>query len=38
MDNLEPSPYFDWMHVNAAGDQKIATFMRELLVEKKLID
>lgn len=38
MDKVEPSPYFDWMHVNAAGDQQIATFMRDLLVEKKLID
>jgi len=38
MDNVEPSPYFDWMHVNASGDQKIATFMRDLLVDKKLID
>jgi len=38
MNNLEPSPYFDWMHVNAEGDQRIATFMRDLLVEKKLID
>ena len=38
MDNLEPSPYFDWMHVNAEGDQRIATFMRDLLLEKKLID
>ena len=38
MDNLEPSPYFDWMHVNAEGDQRIATFMRDLLLDKKLID
>ncbi len=38
MDNLEPSPYFDWMHVNAAGDQQIAAFMRDLLVDKDLID
>jgi hypothetical protein len=38
MNNLEPSPYFDWMHVNAAGDQRIATFMRDLLIDKKLID
>ena len=38
MDNLEPSPYFDWMHVNAEGDQRIATFMRDLILDKKLID
>jgi len=38
MDNLEPSPYFDWMHVNAAGDQRIATFMRDQLVKNNLIE
>ena len=38
MNNLEPSPYFDWMHVNAAGDERIATFMRDLLIDKKLIN
>jgi len=38
MNNLEPSPYFDWMHVNAEGDQQIAIFIRDLLVTKDLID
>ena len=37
MDNLEPSPYFDWMHVNASGDQQIATFLVNLLVDKQLV-
>jgi hypothetical protein len=37
MDNLEPSPYFDWMHVNAAGDQQIAKFLEKLLVDKQLV-
>ncbi len=37
MNNLEPSPYFDWMHVNAAGDQQIARFLEKLLVDKQLV-
>ena len=37
MDNLEPSPYFDWMHVNAAGDQQIASFLEKLLIDKQLL-
>jgi len=38
MNNLEPSPYFDWMHVNAAGDERIAIFLKDLLVKNKLIN
>jgi len=37
MNNLEPSPYFDWMHVNAAGDQRIAIFLEKLLIDKQLV-
>lgn len=37
MNNLEPSPYFDWMHVDARGDERIAMFLSELLIEKRLI-
>jgi hypothetical protein len=37
MNNLEPSPYFDWMHVNAEGDQRIARFLEKLLVDKHLL-
>ena len=38
MDNLEPSPYFDWMHVDSRGDLRIATFLNDLLLSKKLIN
>jgi len=38
MDNLERSPYYDWMHIDARGDYRIAAFMRDLLLDKKLID
>ena len=38
MDNLEPSPYFDWMHVNYEGDIRIATYLEKLLVDSQLID
>ena len=38
MDNLEPSPYFDWMHVDSRGDLRIATFLKDLLLAKKLIN
>jgi len=37
MDNLESSPYFDWHHVNAAGDQQIARFLEKLLADKQLV-
>ena len=37
MNNLEPSPYFDWMHVDSRGDIRIATFISELLVSKNLL-
>ena len=37
MNNLEPSPYFDWMHVDSRGDLRIATFISELLVSKNLL-
>ena len=38
MNNLEPSPYFDWMHVNDEGDIRIATYLEKLLVDSQLID
>ncbi len=38
MNNLEPSPYFDWMHVDSRGDFRIATFINELLVNKGLLE
>ena len=38
MNNLEPSPYFDWMHVDARGDVRIAEFLEKLLVDKQLIN
>ena len=38
MNNLEPSPYFDWMHVDSRGDLRIATFISDLLFEKNLIN
>ena len=38
MNNLEPSPYFDWMHVDSRGDIRIATFISDLLFEKNLIN
>ena len=37
MDNLESSPYFDWHHVNAAGNQRLARFLETLLVDKQLV-
>ena len=37
MDNLERSPYYDWMHIDSRGDLRIATFLNDLLLEKKLI-
>ena len=37
MNNLEPSPYFDWMHVDSRGDIRIATFISNLLVSKSLL-
>lgn len=37
MNNLEPSPYFDWMHVDSRGDIRIATFISDLLVSKGLL-
>ena len=37
MNNLEPSPYFDWMHVDSRGDIRIATFINDLLVSKSLL-
>jgi len=38
MNDLEPSPYYDWMHVNAEGDKRIATFFEKHLVASQLID
>ena len=38
MNNLEPSPYFDWMHVNAEGDKRIAAYLEKLLIDSQLID
>ena len=38
MNNLEPSPYFDWMHVNAEGDKRIAAYLEKLLVDSQLIE
>ena len=38
MNNLEPSPFFDWMHVDSRGDQRIASFLNDLLITKKLIN
>ena len=37
MNNLEPSPYFDWMHVDSRGDYRIATFINDLLLARRLI-
>ncbi len=38
MNNLEPSPYFDWMHVDSRGDICITTVISDLLFEKNLIN
>ena len=38
MNNLEPSPYFDWMHVDSRGDIRITTVISDLLFEKNLIN
>jgi lysophospholipase L1-like esterase len=38
MNNLEPSPYYDWMHVNAEGDKRIAAYFEKHLVDLQLID
>ena len=38
MNDLEPSPYYDWMHVNVAGNKKIAKYLEEHLVASQLID
>ena len=35
---LEPSPYYDWMHVDSRGNDLIATFLEKLLVEKQLVN
>ena len=37
MNNLEPSPYFDWMHVDSRGDYRIATFINDLLIQKGIL-
>jgi len=37
MNNLERSPYYDWMHIDSRGDLRIATFLNDLLLAKKLI-
>jgi lysophospholipase L1-like esterase len=37
MDNLERSPYYDWMHIDSRGNLRIATFLNDLLLAKKLI-
>ena len=37
MDNLERSPYYDWMHIDARGDQRIASFLENLLVDKQIV-
>ena len=38
MNNLEPSPFFDWMHVDSRGDQRIASFLNDLLITKGLVN
>jgi len=38
MNNLEPSPYYDWMHVNAEGDKRIAAYFEKHLVDLQLVD
>jgi hypothetical protein len=38
MDNLERSPYYDWMHIDARGDFRIAIFLNDLLLDKGLIE
>ncbi len=38
MNNLEPSPYFDWLHVDSRGDIRITTVISDLLFEKNLIN
>ena len=38
MDNLEPSPYFDWMHVDSRGDLRIATFLNDLLLDRGVVE
>ena len=38
MKGLEPSPYFDWHHVDSRGNQRIATFLDELLITKGLVN
>ena len=38
MDNLEPSPYFDWMHVDWRGDLRIATFLNDLLLDRGVVE
>jgi hypothetical protein len=37
MNNLERSPYYDWMHIDSRGNLRIATFLNDLLLAKKLI-
>jgi hypothetical protein len=38
VNSFEPSPYFDWLHVDPRGDRRIATFLNDLLLAKKLIN
>lgn len=33
MDGLEPSPYLDWMHVNASGNARVADVLTPAVVE-----
>lgn len=38
MDNLERSPYYDWMHIDSRGNRRIAYFLNGLLLDKGLIE
>jgi len=38
MNNLERSPYYDWMHIDSRGNLRIATFLNDLLLDKGLIE
>lgn len=38
MNNLEPSPYYDWMHVNVEGNKRIAEYLENHLVALQLIE
>ena len=38
MNNLEPSPYYDWMHINVEGNKRIAEYLEKHLVALQLIE